>query len=554
MGNEAERKGCRDMKRKTFAAAGVLLCCMIVIPLFNQGIMCGDELATRFYRMHGIGQFLKSVFAEQIEKGRALSAVTLPIASGLGFLSSRGYLFRIMQVLSLFLDIGLFSYLLYKLKKDRWFSLFTAVCLAAFMPVSFENTAPNAFCTLFNIPFAILLLSFLWYVDFIDGRGKKYLTGSMACLFVAEMCYETFIAFTPIFLFLLLYRLDIRREFQKTVRYLSVPFVVSCVYLVLYAVCSKIFVSNYAGNQFGSFDAAGSFQIILHLFKASFPGFYVWGSPKYKFLLNFYKDFSAGELFRILILVVVFCFLLTALFREKEKENQWFSARTILILFGGCICIVLPSLPIAVAQMYQGNVGENGFVALPVTWFSYFFAVFVMCRLIWPLIQNRWVRLLIVPGFCVLLAGVQYSNGVFSQEQNRNFRRLTEMEACLKTDLFKSFGDAEFASLDMFETMNSMAFYDSYWTQFSNLFGSAVSIENREPTQQENRIYVREGRMYVWYDGDLYVLDRDTVRKSELVLQEEESACYVSYPQPWQDHGINVYYFDSAFVETFITK
>ena len=545
----------KDGKWKLFAAAGVLLLCMVAVPLFNQGIMCGDELATRFYGMHGTRQFLKSVFMEQMEKGRALSAVTLPLASYLGFLSPRNYLFRIMQAVSLFLDIGLFSYLLYKLKRDKWFSLFVAACLAAFMPVSFENTAPNAFCTLFNIPFAVLLLSFLWYVDFIGGRGKKYLAGSMISLFVAEMCYETFIAFTPIFLFLLLYRLDIRTEIKKIIRYLSAPFAVSCVYLALYAVCSKIFVSNYSGNQFGNFSPASSLRILWHLFKAAFPGFYVWGSPKYKFLLRFYLDFSAGEAFRILILTAAFAFLLAVLFGKKEKEDKRFLVRTVLILLGGCICIILPSLPIAVAEMYQGNVGENGFVALPVTWFSYFFAVFVVCRLIWLLIGTRRTRFLVVlPCLCALLMAVQFENGVFSQEQNRNFRRLTDMEACLKTDLFQSFGDAEFASEDMFETMNSMAFYDSYWTQFLNLFGSAASVVNRAPNGQENRIYVREGRMYVWHDGSLYVLDRDTVRGQALLLMEEGRAFYTDYPEPWRDHGMYVYYFDAASIETPITK
>ena len=545
----------KEGKWKLFAIAGVLLCCMIAVPLLNQGIMCGDELATRFYRMHGIRQFFASVFSEQMEKGRALSAVTLPFASFLGFLSSRGFWFRIMQVASLFLDIGLFAYLLYRLKRDRWFALFVAVCLAAFLPVSFENTAPNAFCTLFNIPFAVLLLSFLFYVEFIDGRGKKYLAGSMICLFVAEMCYETFIAFTPIFLFLLLYRLDIRMELKKIIRYLSAPFVVSCVYLALYAVCSKIFVSNYSGNQFGDFSPVSSLRILWHLFRAAFPGFYVWGSPKYKYLLRFYQDFSAGEAVRILILTAAFGFLLTVLFGKKEKETKRFRFRTALELLGGCACVVLPSLPIAVAEMYQGNVGENGFVALPVTWFSYFFAVFVVCRLIWLLIDVRQLRFLVVlPCFCVLLMAVQYENGVFSQEQNRNFRRLTDMESCVASDLFRSFGDAEFASTDLFETMNSMAFYDSYWTRFSNLHGNAVSIENRKPAGQENRIYVREGRMYVWYGGDLYVLDRNIIRGQALVVQEEGQAYYADYPEPQQDHGMNVYYFHAASPEASITK
>lgn len=534
------------MKRKCFWVAGVLLCCMVMIPLFNQGIMCGDELATRFYGMHGTGSFLKSVFMEQMEKGRALSAVTLPFASYLGFLSSEHYLFRILQVASLFLDIGLFSYLVYRLKQDKWFAAFLAVCLTAFLPVSFENTAPNAFCALFNFPFAILLLSFLLFLGYIDEGGKRRLAGSMALLFVAEMCYETFIAFTPIYLFLLLYRLDIRTQFKKIAAYLSAPFAVSCVYLVLYAVCAKLFVSNYSGNQFGEFSPVSSIGILWHLFKAAFPGFFVWGSPKYRFLLDFYREFSAGEAFRIAVLAAVFVFLLRTLFRKKEPEGSRFSVRAGMVTVCALLCVILPSLPIAVAEMYQGNVGENGFVALPVTWFSYFFAMFACCYIIWHWVENRWVRVAAVSCLCLLLAGVQYANGVFSLEQNRNFRRLSDMEDCVATDLFRSFGSAEFASTDLFETMNSMAFYDSYWTQFANLCGSAVSIVNRAPAGGENRIYVRDGRMYVWYNGDLYVLDRKNIRGTELLVGDDKRACFAEYPDPRADHGMNVYYFEAA--------
>lgn len=45
------------IKDKKLLMIGILLCCMIMVPLFNQGIMCGDELTTRFNAMNGLDSF-----------------------------------------------------------------------------------------------------------------------------------------------------------------------------------------------------------------------------------------------------------------------------------------------------------------------------------------------------------------------------------------------------------------------------------------------------------------------------------------------------------------
>ena len=72
------------------------------------------------------------------------------------------------------------------------------------------------------------------------------------------------------------------------------------------------------------------------------------------------------------------------------------------------------------------------------------------------------------------------------------------------------------------------------------------SIVNRAPAGGENRIYVRDGRMYVWYNGDLYVLDRKNIRGTELLVGDDKRACFAEYPDPRADHGMNVYYFEAA--------
>ena len=533
------------IKDKKLLMIGILLCCMIMVPLFNQGIMCGDELTTRFNAMNGFGFFLKSFMQEQLSKGRTL-AIVVALPSYLGFLFSGNECFRVVQIISIFLDVFLFSYLVNKLLKDKYFSVFLGVFLVAFLPISFENTAPNAFCTLFNFPFAFLLLSYIFFLDYIDNKNISKMFISMILLFVSEMCYEAFIALTPIYLFILLYRMNIKQELKKIVVYLSIPFFTSCLYLVTYILCSKIYVSNYAGNQLGISDIKGTIAIIGHLFKAAIPGFFIWGSDKYRFLLKIFWNFTVAEVFRVGILVISFIYILFNLFGKRNlNKTEMIWKKHVGVIISGIICMILPSLPIAVSEMYQGAVGENGFVALPVTYFSYYFAVLVICYIVWFLLKDNWKMVVAAICICVILIGIQFSNGVFSQEQNRNFNRLEQMENCLKTDMFKWFGNTEFVSEDMFKTINSMAFYDSYWTQFSAYCGNGAIISNKEVSDKQNRIYYRDNKIYVWYNNELYIFTYDTIMGEDLVIVTDEKCSFQQYKNPIRDHGFNIYHFQN---------
>lgn len=534
-----------EKEKKSYIVGILLLLSMIAIPLFNQGIMCGDELTTRFCAMQGWGNFFKSFMQEQVSKGRTL-AVAAALPSYLGFLFSGNQYFKIIQVASIFLNAFLFAFLAARLLKNKKFGVMLFVFSLSFLPVSFENTAPNAFNTLFNIPFSFLLLSYILFLDYIDWGSKKKLAVSMILLFITEMSYEAFIALTPVYFFILLYRINIKADFKKILLYLSVPFLVSCLYLAVYVIFAKINVSNYDGNQMGIYGLHSSLKIIWHLFKAALPGFFVWGSDKYRFLLRRYMDFSAGEAVRIGILAVIFISVIGHLIQKKEED----ASKTVWKQFGvivcGLICMILPSLPIAVSEMYQGAVGENGFVALPVTYFSYYFAVFVVCYLIWFVFRKNWQTVVLLAMFTVMLLGVQFSNGVFSEEQNRNFDRLEQIENRLKTDVFRQFGATSFAADDIFETVNSMAFYDSYWTQYSNYLGNQTEILNKEGSENENRIYLRYNKMYIWYQDDLYVLTYDMVMGKDLVIITDQNCSFQEYKDPKMDHGLYVYHFKKS--------
>lgn len=67
---------------------------------------------------------------------------------------------------------------------------------------------------------------------------------------------------------------------------------------------------------------------------------------------------------------------------EKEKKELGKSLLILVMLLG---CTVLPFLPISVSKMYQGNVGEQGFISLPVSYFSYFVMTLAFSYIVWGL-------------------------------------------------------------------------------------------------------------------------------------------------------------------------
>ena len=116
--DEYEKKIVKCIKKAPFLVTCVtLLIVAVCIPLYKQGIMCNDELQTRYWSYQGFSTAYKHYFEEHILKGRALSTPIVSLTICLGFLGQSNWTFKILQIFSILLSACVFGVLIYKLFK-----------------------------------------------------------------------------------------------------------------------------------------------------------------------------------------------------------------------------------------------------------------------------------------------------------------------------------------------------------------------------------------------------------------------------------------------------
>ena len=494
-------------EKKVIMVLLIFFLILVLFPLYREGIICNDELQSRYWSYRGFVDFYKHYFQIELNNGRALSAPIDAFTWYLGCIGQSNWTYKILQILSILLDITLFGVLLNKLFSNTAFSVFCGVSLLAFLPVTFEHTVPNAFVALYNFPLALLLWSLILYWDWLENRKTEKILVAMFSFFVVACSYEAFIVFFPVYVLLTLYKYGWKKMLSQWKAILW-PFFTSSLYLIAYLVARKMFPTQYMGNSIVIPHIKDALKIIVTLVYSSFPGYYLT-SPKYHYLFQIHAQVTSDDLIRALLAVIAFGGLTYLLLKDANMQKKKMKSGWIVFcLFG---IVALPMLPIAMAAMYQNNVGENGFMALPVTFFGYFPAVLICCFVIWRFstyAQSK--KSLIVVTICsmCLLLPVQIMNGEFAQQNQRNFQRLETMEELVKSEVMQNVENVEFYSEDMFQTRNALFIGGDYWSNYAQASGLNIDILQGQATSEENRIYYDDTNFYIWVEDQLCILSK----------------------------------------------
>lgn len=306
--------------------------------------------------------------------------------------------------------------------------------------------------------------------------------------------------------------------------------------------------SNYDGNSIG-FTLTGALKVLLYLFKVSFPGYFLL-SPTYRYLNTIYNNLKLIDFIRVgmvgLGVLIVFYYSLAFGKKNRIKSNGWLNLG---IIIASIIYAALPALPLAISAMYQNNVGEStGFIALPVSYFTYFSATFLCCFVAWKILQrcSKWlsILLLFIMASSVCMP-VQYMNSNFSNIQNDNFSRLTDIENFLTTDYILSMNDAKIISQDIFETRLSLGVHESYWQDNLRRLGSNIEISKGNPKE-----FVDKNTYYLTYaDDDYFMLEGiNTItlafkkyKEDQIVQLANEDLIKLSLENPLYENGYYIF-------------
>lgn len=532
-----------DLVDKKLLVMSIFVLVLLIVPFLNQGIMCNDELLYRYNARFGFLNFYRITQKGWINQGRMLAAIFTPLWMWFSQLGNKMNLYRLAPVLSNLINIGLFGMFIHRLYKNRGFSIFCSICLVAFLPISYAPMSPNAYATTFGIPFSFLLIALILFTYYLETNRISIVIISCLSLFIACTSYEIFVTYVPLFV---LVSLAINHsKIKKIIISSMAPVITGIAYFIVYFLCRKVAASNYDGNQFG-FTVSGALKILLHMFRVSFPGYFLT-NPDMSYLNNIFHNVQLVDYVRIILStlgVVLICYYIIINQNKKEKSGFLRCAYTVLVAI---LYSVIPALPIAIAKMYQDNIGEGkGFMALPVTYFTYFSATFLCCFLAWELFKRINKSFLIIGLFlvgCFLISPIQYMNSNFSEAQKKEFDRLVRIENFVCSDALDALDGTTIYSEDLFENRLSLAVHDSYWTDLLMSSG-----KNKTLIHALEKTMIQPGEYFLSYKDDkLFVLEGvDQVfvwspYQEENILVELNDGSLMKLPESYESYDGNMF-------------
>lgn len=515
-------------------------------PIIKLGIMHNDELMSRYWSLQGFIAFYKHYFVEQIQKGRALSSIIIPFSMYLGFLGQKTITFKIGQILSIILTVYLFSKLLKKVFKSEKFALLYFGLFIAFLPITFEPTVPSVFVTFYNLSICFLIISFSLYYDYLKTGKNSKLILSMIIFFLVETTYESFITYTVVYVLLALYEFGFK-NMKKNLKAFIVPIFVGVLYLGLYIISSKIFPSNYDGNQITGINILTSLKIIYTLVKNVLPGSYLV-SGKYQWLYTYYYNLNLKDVLIIIVSVIIFIAIIYIGTLKSKKVKDYNTLTLLKTTILGIMLIVLPILPISVAAMYQKPEICQNLVALPVSYFSYFGSILILSSII-KFLSSKYenYNYLVILLLAFSIFGVQLLNNVISKEANNNFRRLEEIEEFVSSkDLLNKFKNDPIYSTDIFTTKNTLVIHDSYWNEFASLHEVSTRFINDFGNKNDVKLYYDEiNHIFILNKENLYYAITKKILDNNMFIDWllEENFKLLNKENLLQIDNWNIYYF-----------
>lgn len=502
-------------RHKEISIPLAIVMALVIWPLFTQGIICNDELQSSYWAQLGWASLWDHYLNVWASQGRSLGALVNISAVYVGFLSTNVLVFRAISIGLMLIVFGLFAWLIVRLMK--WPSIGGAIfaALLLLLPISFEHTLPNAFVALFSLPLILAFLSFHLFLSYLEN-GRRSLLFFSALLWLFFLTgYEAFVILTPVF-FIITY--IVRAASHKHIWQIIVEcrhiFAATVLFLCAYVIARHFFPSTYAGNSIADFNFGKSVAVVRQLVTSGIPGYYLFNA-KYQYLFEIFGDsfqsmgtalkaspiavlaakffpfesstltnyrnaFAEPRMLVIAILGLAIAWRVAPLINTGERMIA--KAQLPKLLGIPVLMSILMAVPNSLGKLYQGTVNATNFVALPVTFMIYGFMVFSLVLLLWFILERTspvWSRAVLMGVVVLLVLPVQAMNGIFAQEQERNFNRLTMLHGVFDTELLRPLDGASIFAPDFYQTKNLLAIHDGYWSNYAKSKGLNVDVTSK---------------------------------------------------------------------------
>lgn len=463
----------------------VLFVLSISIIYIKTGISHNDELQSRFWGMLGFSNLIKHYKEGSIAQGRFLAMIPYCISFFINFFNSNYFIYKTISFAIILLDVILFSHILWILIKDEFFSLLFCILFLLSLMIFPDNTIPNVFVGFMGISLAIFFCSILCFIDYLIQQKKNSLIISCCCLFYVLCSYEVYLTLTPLYLACALFfqkdyeiktLVKIKNAFTKII----FPFATSVIYLFLYVISSKLFPSNYDGNHIAITSLKEPIRIIIHLLKVSLPGGLVL-TNSYHYLSQLFNPLAGKPLLSQVIyfsttstwLIIMCCaWIIQKKCMNNDKTTFFSSSSFIKCILFAFIFSILPSIPISISKMYQNNIGEKGFLTLPVTYISKFATVSALTVTVYyttKKLNSRFCFIFVNILLLFYFGNIQMKNIFFGNELFKQYNRLTNIEKLFDTEEIKKLNGKNILCPDLYETRHKLSVHDGYWSSYASM-------------------------------------------------------------------------------------
>ena len=470
------------------------LCGLLVLfalaPIYDTGVIINDELQGRFWAMQGLANFVKNDFTHAIRQGRVFNFLIECPSHYMDFLGvGLGTVFKITRIFVLLANVIILGFLVQKLFSNKGITISVFLIEIAFMPITFEHVAPNAYICLFGIPFIFVLLSLIFFIEYIENGQRKSLVLSMILFFLASAGYEMFVTYLILFITIAIGKTSLpfskKNSVVKKSSLYVFPALTAFAYILSYFTVRVFFAPGvYEGNKLSFVSIGSSVKVLADLFVASIPGRYVFNA-KYQWLKANYQGMHQTDYIRIVSTTLIFlliCLLSIKLYSRVSRVRSYNRSeilKDMYIVLCGIAYMIIPTIPYALSKRYQNDaIGGDGFLAVPASFFTYLAGAFVVAYLAFGILrymgEKPYIAFAIV--LAILVFNIQQMNDIFAAEQHDNFDRILEIEDFLDTNSAQSC-EGIYDSEDLYKWQNALAIHDGYWTQYcANLLHRNLDI------------------------------------------------------------------------------
>lgn len=268
-------------------------------------------------------------------------------------------LYKLSIILIILINEFVFSLLLFKLTKSRFFSICSLIIPPLLFQFRMYHDPILSFHWLEQLIFLLTITSLILFHSFLKVKNKLYYVCSLLLFLLSLLIYE--VAYSFVFLFIIITFINVKTKLLRGLYYVM-PYILSVLSCIIISIFLRIHFNvalQNSGNDGAYVPNYNLFDYFATLFKqsiSSFPLNYLIFDPHKLFSVTNISDLLTWNNLFLIIMFIIFFLLLRSIIDDEKQVLKNIKLYYKNIIFFGLSLIVLPGLLISLSPRYQKEV------------------------------------------------------------------------------------------------------------------------------------------------------------------------------------------------------